>query len=71
MIKDVSETSSMPYAVIRRTIYLPNKNHLLLEVALLIELGADLPVEVKHLFELLVSAWTNILDDWHKQIGLR
>jgi hypothetical protein len=70
----------------------PNKNHLLLQLALLIELGADpivlvvrellsrsalrfdtiglLPVEVKHLLDLLVSRRQDILDDRHQQGGL-
>ncbi|KAI3494698.1 hypothetical protein L1887_40514 [Cichorium endivia] len=50
--------------------HVPNEDHLLLEVALFVELGADLPVEVEHLLELLVTAGQDILDDGHEQVGL-
>ena len=49
----------------------PNKNHLLLEVALVVQLGANLPVEVEHLLELLVPAGHDILNDGHEERWLR
>ena len=70
----------------------PDKDHFLLQLALLVELGADpvvlviskrlrrspskvgiidlLPVEMKHLLDLLVSRRQDILDDRHQQGGL-
>lgn len=45
----------------------PDQDHLLLELARLVVLRADLPVEVQHLLDLLVPTRQHELDDGHQQ----
>lgn len=57
----------------------PNQNHLLLQLARFIELWTDpdrqryvmsvclLPIEMKHLLDLLIPRRHHKLDDWHEQ----
>lgn len=47
------------------------QDHLLLQLALGIKLGAHFPVELEHLLELLVLAWEYILDDRHQERRVR
>lgn len=49
----------------------PDKDHLLFELALVVVLGDDFPVEVKKLLEVLVLRWERVLDDRHQQLRLR
>lgn len=46
---------------------LPHKNHLLLELAIGVGLGADLEVKVDELLELLVSGAHHVHDDGHQE----
>lgn len=50
---------------------LPDKDHLLFELALVVVLWNDFPVEVKELLEILVLRWERVLDDGHQQLRLR
>jgi len=43
-----------------------DENHFLLKLPVLVILGTHLPVEMKQLFELLVSGGHDILYDWHQ-----
>jgi len=48
----------------------PNKDHLLFELALVVVLGNDFPVEVEELLEMLILRWERVLDDGHQQLRL-
>lgn len=46
------------------------EDHLLFQLAIVVILRADLPVEVQQLLEVLVLGRHDILDDWHEQLRL-
>ena len=52
--------------VYKSVMYSHYKNHLLLQFAVIIILGADLPVEVQQFLQSLVLRGHDILYDWHK-----
>lgn len=49
----------------------PDKDHLLFELALVVVLRDDFPVEVEELLEMFVLRWERVLDDGHQQLRLR
>jgi hypothetical protein len=49
----------------------PDKDHLLFELALVVVLGNNFPVEVEELLEMLILRWERVLDDGHQQLRLR
>jgi hypothetical protein len=49
---------------------IPDKDHLLFELALVVVLGNDFPVEVEKFLERFVLRWECVLDDRHQQLRL-